>query len=438
MKIVPVVDPKARFLRFLNQASSIGGQQEQRNRAEDKYRTYFDFITYLDITLLLFEFVLAISAWMYHEIMHSDTFESLELYIGLLIAIASLAIIGLKIARHRITNKNGDLLHLMYPKTIFGIRQNFHFYLEIVMYCIFPNYLFRISPFDTFQLYIEKVDLNVDFILNDFVIVFAILRFSFYALPRFLIVAAINQKKFRRIAYIYGIEDSFSYLWKYYLNYHTLLVSIIIYLSGIIVFAVCIKIIERPNPMYDFTSIVKTFYFMYITFASVGYGDIFPLTIPGKLLTIVSFIIGFLTTSLFTYSLMNELNFAGQETKTFNLYEKSMIQKDLEIDILNFFFYLRRLTNLSVCKQEITTRLLIKHYLQKFYNSYRQLRSHKLEFKMLEGIIQNNQGEVTKHRLELYFDIFYKEIEKANKNQLEIAKMTRRWIIPEFIDEKRH
>jgi len=435
MKIVPIVDPKTKFLRFLNQASSISGQEDLRNRAENKFRAYFDLIKSLDITLLLFEILLAISAWMYHEVIHSDEFASLEPYFSAVAGLTSIAIIGLKFARHQVMNKNSDLMHLMYPKTIFGIRQNFFFYIEILLYCIYPNYLFHMGPVAHFQLYVERANLYVDFIFNDFVVVFVILRFTFYALPRSLIVTTINKKKFRRIAYVYGIEDSFNYIWKYYLNYHTLMISVTIYLIGIIVFAICIKIIERPNPMFDFTSLLKTFYFMYITFASVGFGDIYPVTIPGKLLTILSFIIGFLTTSLFTYSLMNELNFIGPETKTFNLYEKSMIQKDLEIDILNFFFYLRRLTNLSGCKQETTVRFLIKYYLQKFYDSYRQMRSHKLEFKMLEGMIQNNQGEVTKHRLELYFDIFYKEIEKANKNQLEIAKMTRRWIIPEFLDE---
>jgi hypothetical protein len=434
MKIVPIVDPKTRFLRFLNNAS-ISGHQDKRTRAEDNYRTYFDYMKYLEVTLLMLEFILAFTAWAYHEAIHTDALVMLQPYIEALIAVTSLALICLKVARNQIRNKNGALMYLIYPKTIFGIRQNFHFYLEIFLYCIFPSSLFRFEAIDRFMLFVEKIDMSVEFVLNDFVIAFVILRCGFYALPRCLIIGAINKKKFRRIAYIYGIEDSFNYLWKYYLSYHTLMISVFVYLSGICLFAVLIKIIERPNPLFDFTSFVKTFYFMYITFASVGYGEIYPVTIPGKLLTILSLIIGFLTTSLFTYSLMNELNFVGNETKTFNLFEKSMIQKELEIDILNFFFYLRRLTKLSFCRQDTTTRLLVKHYLQKFYDSYRRLRSHKLEFKMLEGIIQNNQGEVTKHRLELYFDIFYKEIEKANKNQREIAKMTRRWVIPEFLEE---
>jgi hypothetical protein len=428
MKVVPIVDPKGRLLRFQDK-TSFGGQQDRRNRAEDKYRAYFDYIGFFDATLLFLEFVLAVSVWMYHELLHSETFESLEDWMSVHVGITSLAIICLKLVRNRLINKNASLMHTIYLKAIFAVRRHFSFYSEIFIYLVFSNSLLRYDAVEKLPIYVEKAGIYVDFTLNDFLIAFVILRFGFYALPRCLILGSINRKRLRRIGYIYGIEDSFTYLWKYYLNNYTLTVSIFIYLSGISLFAIVLKIIERPNPMFDFISILKTFYFMYITFASVGYGDVFPITISGKVITIFSFIIGFPTISLFTYSLMNQLNFKGPETKIFNLFQKSVIQKDLEIDIIRFFFYLKRLTNISVARRSPFNKWLASYYLQKFYNSYRQMKSHRLEFKMLESIVQNGQGETALNRLDLYFDIFYKEIERANKNQNEIAKMTRRWII---------
>ena len=168
---------------------------------------------------------------------------------------------------------------------------------------------------------------------------------------------------------------------------------------------------------------------MFITFASVGYGDMYPLTVPGKIITTSSFIMGFMTTSLLTYSLMNALNFEPDENKAFNMYQKRIVQSQLELEIVNLFFSLRRLSNLIACKKTYRSQLFAAQCLNEFYKSYRKLKKKKVEFRTLEGLIQNNQGELTKQRLELYFDLFHKDIEKVSHHQQKIAQMSRRWMI---------
>jgi hypothetical protein len=435
MKILPIIDPRVRFVRLLNRNTFSNSSNENKSKTEDKYATFFEILKFIDSSIFLIESILAISAFVYHETLYTEDFYHYYFCIATITFTSTVFIIVLKILRHRLVNKKKELMQFIYPRTIFGNRKNFFFFCEIFFYCAIPNPIFDIESIRTVTSYSDKFKVDLEYYVNDFLIVLVILKFALYAIPRCLTFGSVNNKKYRRIAYIYGIEDSLHYLFKYYFNNHTVFISLFLYIVGIIIFATCIKILERPNPEFDFTDIWNTLYFMYITFASVGYGDIYPISFLGKILTIISFVLGFLSTSLLTYSLMNTLNFESNQLKAYNMFEKSIVEKSLQIEIFHFFFYLRRLTNISVSVQGYRTRWLSQHYLQKFYASYRKLKAYKLEFKTLEGVIQNNQGEATKQKLDLYFNIFYKEIEKANKYQNEIAKITRKWVKPDPVNE---
>lgn len=71
-----------------------------------------------------------------------------------------------------------------------------------------------------------------------------------------------------------------------------LVITFSIFFIAILVSSILMYLVENPAQPQVFSSIPKSFYFSIITFTSVGYGDISPVTNLGKLLSSIIAILG--------------------------------------------------------------------------------------------------------------------------------------------------
>lgn len=71
-----------------------------------------------------------------------------------------------------------------------------------------------------------------------------------------------------------------------------LIITFSIFCIGILISSILLYFAENPAQPELFSSIPKCFYFAIITFTSVGYGDISPVTTAGKIISSITAILG--------------------------------------------------------------------------------------------------------------------------------------------------
>lgn len=77
----------------------------------------------------------------------------------------------------------------------------------------------------------------------------------------------------------------------------------------------------------DYSSYLNCFWFMIITMSTVGYGDFYPRTIPGRWITFLGAIVGVILVSLLVVALTNTLNMSNAECKARKINYNNNFQK---------------------------------------------------------------------------------------------------------------
>jgi voltage-gated potassium channel Kch len=98
--------------------------------------------------------------------------------------------------------------------------------------------------------------------------------------------------------------------------------SMMLLVSNIIIFAYAIRICERPldrlGPSFYFENYGDSLWMLVLTVTTVGYGDYFPRTELGRLLTLITCLIGLANVSLMVFNITNVLTLSDSEKKVFN------------------------------------------------------------------------------------------------------------------------
>jgi potassium intermediate/small conductance calcium-activated channel subfamily N protein 2 len=176
-----------------------------------------------------------------------------------------------------------------------------------------------------------------------------------------------------------------------------LLASMVIY---IITFAYAVKVCERPlifaiiqknlgDPSFtlpvanDVSNYYNAMWLMIVTMATIGYGDYYPRTLPGRAITFFSCICGVVTVSLLTITLQNLMEMSNAESRSYNIVEKLVLKKRKQ---KHAAYILTNLTKLGfwggVVNKDITEEQKNYHIQQikKHLNKFRSLRKFTFSF----------------------------------------------------------
>ena len=158
------------------------------------------------------------------------------------------------------------------------------FLTEVVMLMIVP-----IPFYDCyFTFYCEGKDTT--FFLSGFMLVIMFRRVYF------LVRSMLNYTQFRdpytkKICKAYGFENSVLFTIKSNIEINPETTVSYIFILTLFIFAYVVRVFEMPRFRLDdddrFDSFFESIWFTVITLTTIGYGDVSPLTLPGKVVTIV-------------------------------------------------------------------------------------------------------------------------------------------------------
>ena len=272
-----------------------------------------------------------------------------------------------------------------------------------VHYLVFEWILISLLPTPfyseiSFITYNDSEKVETTYHVNDLMSLLVLLR-VFVVFRIFLSNSKYYTNVAHRICSLTGIKSGSSYIYvmKCIMKNSPLEILFTAMLLYIITFAYAIKVCERPlifaiiqkhkdDPSFslpvsnDISNYYNAMWLMIVTMATIGYGDFYPRTLPGRAITFFSCICGVITVSLLTITLQNLMEMSNAESRSFNIIEKLILKRRKQ---KHAAFILTNLTRLGfwggMVNKEITEE-------QKTYH-IRQIKKHFKKFRILRRFI---------------------------------------------------
>lgn len=114
-----------------------------------------------------------------------------------------------------------------------------------------------------------------------------------------------------------------------------------IFLVSVLLFGHALRIAEMPlfplieGNTQDFGNYINCFWCVIITMATVGYGDYYPKTLPGRIVIVLASIVGVVLVSILVVALNVNLNMSTAEKKTNIVIKRLKARKSLKESAAN-------------------------------------------------------------------------------------------------------
>ena len=181
--------------------------------------------------------------------------------------------------------------------------------------------LYQILPYPGLELtlstsqernYQEQV---VCYYLAEWLYAVSYLRVIVLALALFYFGKYSNQVSIRQCEK-FGVTPGIGFSFKCYLNERPMFMVICLLLVPcVVIFGICVHVFERPMHMdgNDFDYLGNCMWMVFVTMSTVGYGDQFPLTLPGRFILALSAFAGGIVLSMTFVAIGSYLNLSKDE-----------------------------------------------------------------------------------------------------------------------------
>jgi len=273
-----------------------------------------------------------------------DDLGSVRLLLLWLTLISTLLLLPLVIIRYKLKIQwlqSKNLLSI--NDTLYSTGDVYHLLLELFLYILIP------TPFysgQAFQSYNEPAKVQTAYSYNELFCLLVLLR-VFMVFRMLLGNCRYYTNSAHRICQLTGCKNGYLFVVKCLMKSNPLQVLITALCLSIITFAYAVKVCERPlifaltqkelalnptNPTFPIPNDVSDYYnsvwLMMVTMTTVGYGDYYPRTTPGRAITFFACIFGVIVVSLMTIILMNFTDMNNSESRSYNIIEKLGIEKE--------------------------------------------------------------------------------------------------------------
>ena len=210
-----------------------------------------------------------------------------------------------------------------------------------------------------------------------------------------------------RVCRINGFLPDSKFAIKAYLRYKSVLVLTLSLGLSILLFGFALRTFERPftndQRPQQFNNIMNAFWCVVVTMATIGYGDIYPITFFGRIVIIISCIWGIFILSLFVVSLNNITQLTKEENKAYeDISREDKVKSTLQRDAAKIIIILFKLNLSRKKKSNIRKRILMRMDLMGIANRFRIKRKNVLnETKSIQEILGDLHLDVNRDIEEL-------------------------------------
>lgn len=398
----------------------------------DMYYNHHPFLLNIGIFVFIFDIKIMIFSVILNEIVNLNTYQSYEFIISLNIQIFALLKIILLFFYIYLDKKEFKYLNAFNPQKIINKKRYIITYFYILISCVnnFPidrdNYFFEYKQIN------ESLDYIYSFNIHDFLSVICILR-TFYSITFILNLLIVNKTAYRFISATYGVEKGEFFSTRYFFKEYPIVFSITLLLIIVSNMTLAVRILERSNPVYDFSSLTNSVYFMTTTVTTLGYGDYYPFSNYSRIVCMALMIFGVININLINYAMISFFKMTKHEDKALSTFIKMEVKEKLQTEFISLFLYIKRANKLLKVTNMPFENQIAKIYVNKIYNSFRRMRIYQMKYDSLHSFSLAEESSNNKSNLDFEFSMFLGNLEQANTNVVEIRKK----MVPKATGNKR-
>jgi hypothetical protein len=203
--------------------------------------------------------------------------------------------------------------------------------LELLLNLVHPLYWLGS---ETFPFHNERYQITSKYTYNGILCFISLIR-VYHIIRLISILSKFRSSRAQRVCKINGTSASTMYAIKCLMKDTPIKAFLILLIVGIVLFAFCLRIFERPmshytgDPGMDFSYFENAMWCVVLIMTTVGYGDYFPVTEPGRVIGFIACLWGVLVVSMVVITLSNMLSLESGENKAFIMLSRLQYKKDL-------------------------------------------------------------------------------------------------------------
>lgn len=241
----------------------------------------------------------------------------------------------------------------------------------LLLFCfVYPNYFLDADWFK-FRYIQGEHDIEMYYHANEMLLFLGLVRYLF-SLRFARNFSKFNSNSAHRVCRIFNFENNFFYVFRCYFKESPLWLASAIFVFMTFSFSYGIRIFERSNPFYDFDKFFNSVWFTVVTMVTLGYGDILPITMGGRILAAILGIIGMINTYFVTLVMLNKVNLLNWESDLLERYCRAKMKDDLESVSIELMKTLLRLNLLKRRKWSYGFNLRGQYHLLSLYKNFRR------------------------------------------------------------------
>lgn len=241
--------------------------------------------------------------------------------------------------------------------------------------CLLKNYKFR-SYNTAFHIYLN-------YYYNDIFAILTLVR-TYHLVRLYSVFSKYRTERAYRICKNNGKFSGTSWAVKCLVNDDPIKVTAAMMVSGILIGGFCFRIFERPlyvESGYDFSDYANSMWLVIVTMTTVGYGDFFPNSLPGRIVGLVICIWGVLVISMMVIMVSNSLKLGKDEEKALLLYKRLDLREQIVNAAGKMLFYALRYK--KAVRTHPNATIYKSAIFSKFQQSIREFRQLKMRKKIL-------------------------------------------------------
>lgn len=180
--------------------------------------------------------------------------------------------------------------------------------------------------------YYEDWKASVTYQANDYLLFCMFLRF--YLPIRFiLMITTFMNPRSQRICNMNGCEANYMFAIKALMKKIPYTVITISMSTSVVILGFCLRMFERglsEASGQDFNNVLNSFWNVFVTMTTVGYGELYPKTGMGRFVGIIICMWGVFIVSFFVVTVNNMLNFTSNEDKAYQILMKLSFKEELK------------------------------------------------------------------------------------------------------------